>query len=48
MYTDFANESIHLGTEYSLYTVKLKTDFENIKKKMNIFEVSINFLLYKM
>ena len=35
---------MHFGTKYSqIYTVKMNTDFENILKKMNIFEISIHF-----
>ena len=32
---------------FAFYTVKVNTDFENIKKNMNIFEVSIHFYFIK-
>ena len=44
MYTDFEKGIYSFGYQvFTFYTVKMNTDFENIKKKKNIFEVTIHF-----
>ena len=50
MFTDFANEFILFVSQvFSFYTVIMNTStfFENDKKKLNIFEVSIHFYYIK-